>query len=107
MSDESMAATLRMVAYHALYLFLVSRGYPAPPEDDYEELHLGEHVVWMAGTHVPDQNIDSAALWDALSQYCAEQNKVIAPILRYNAYGVNCFPCDHCGGTHLYVAIYQ
>ena len=100
------SSLLPMVAQHQNYLFLATNGFPTPSEDDFEELHLGEHIVFRTGVCVPGK-VDRQEVWEKLQKYWDFQNSAVAPFFKFHPYQVTCYDCDHCGGTHLYISIYQ
>ena len=96
-----------MAAQHQNYLFLVTNGFPPPVDEDFEVLNLGEHTVFRTGVHVPEASVDKFDVWDKLRKYWDYQNAAVAPFFKFYPFKVDCFDCDHCGGTHLYISIYQ
>lgn len=86
--------------------FLAQNGYPLPGGEDFEVINHGNHVVYQTGVHVPGK-VDREMVWEMLCRYWDHQNTVLAAFFRFHPYQVTCYDCNHCGGTHLYISIYQ
>ena len=93
------------VAFHLLELFIAMMGFPPPPSDDYETLQSGPHQIWYVGTHVP-ADISIKDVEQEFRDYIGHHNAY--PVaFRFNVYCVSAYPCDHCGGIHLYLGLYN
>ncbi len=91
------------IAVRILTLFLLMCGFE--PSDGCEIRDFGYHRVWTVSACVPfDTDIESLKIdFDA---YLNEHNSCPTAV-KFGFYDCVVYPCNHCGGQHLYLSIYQ